>query len=146
MNSHSLAVKKSRLKHPRTLAEQRKRDYIRRAERQRLGRSFWAHLRWRHVRDRADRKGVPFNLTEQDLLDAIPADGNCPVLGIPLVFQGPRGCKNLATIDKTVPLKGYIRGNIAIISWEANSIKSGCTDPDVFRRVADYVERLMGCR
>lgn len=38
------------------------------------------------------------------------------------------------------PALGYVPGNIAVISHLANTIKSNCTDPEVFRRVARYLE------
>jgi hypothetical protein len=35
----------------------------------------------------------------------------------------------------------YVPGNIAVISHLANTIKQNCTNPEVFSRLADYVEK-----
>jgi hypothetical protein len=45
------------------------------------------------------------------------------------------------SLDRIKPELGYVLGNIAIISHLANTIKQNCTDPEVFRRLADYVEQ-----
>jgi len=36
---------------------------------------------------------------------------------------------------------GYVPGNIAVISHFANTMKQNCTDSEVFRRLADYLNQ-----
>ena len=43
-------------------------------------------------------------------------------------------------LDKFEPRKGYVPGNIAVISSLANRIKSDTTDPEVLRKVANWME------
>lgn len=77
----------------------------------------------REARKRAERKKKPFTITEHDIV--IPS--LCPVLGIPL-FVGNRSIKNNSpSLDEIVPGKGYIKGNVIIMSWRANRLKSDAT-------------------
>ena len=87
---------------------------------------------------RAREENVPFDLIITDIV--IPT--HCPVLGIPLykgvgvgghIFNSP-------SLDKIIPERGYVRGNIAIISHRANALKSDETNPTVFRQIADWLE------
>lgn len=79
---------------------------------------------------RAKRTGVPFNLTEDDIV--IPPV--CPALGIPLVNFGSRGpADSSATVDRVDPAKGYVRGNIAVISGLANRIKNNANATDILK-------------
>lgn len=75
-------------------------------------------LRW--AKGRADKQGLNFNLTVEDI--EIPE--LCPVLGIPLIHGVGRPCDNSPTLDKVVPELGYVKGNIIIISNRANRLKS----------------------
>jgi len=44
------------------------------------------------------------------------------------------------TLDRFIPSKGYIKGNIAVISFRANRIRQNETDPNVFRQIAAWME------
>lgn len=86
-------------------------------------------------RCRARASGVPFNLTAEDL--AIPAA--CPVLGFPLEFTLGERTDRTPTVDRIDPALGYTKGNVAIVSWLANRLKSDCTDPAIFEAIARYM-------
>ena len=70
------------------------------------------------IRHSARKRGLKFDLTEDDLI--VPEF--CPVLGIPLMFGGPKD--NWPTADRVYNHLGYVTGNLSIISWKANRIKS----------------------
>lgn len=61
----------------------------------------------------------------------MPLPQYCPVFGIKLNYQGNKGQKGFVddspSIDKIDPKKGYVKGNVQIISWRANRIKSDAT-------------------
>lgn len=72
------------------------------------------------ARHRAKERNIPFNLNITDI--KIP--GICPVLGIPLFFSKGGRTNNTPTVDRIIPEKGYITGNIIVISWRANHLRN----------------------
>ena len=76
------------------------------------------------ARRRAKSTGIPFNITQTDI--SIP--DKCPVLGIPLLLNQKTGfCDNSPTVDRIDNAKGYEIGNVAVVSWRANRLKSNAT-------------------
>jgi hypothetical protein len=68
---------------------------------------------------------------------------NCPILGIEMVFGGTGSIKdNSASIDRFDTTKGYIKGNIWIISYKANRMKSNATIDEI-KKVYDYMKANM---
>lgn len=70
------------------------------------------------ARRRARASGILFDITEADV--TYPIDGICPVFNVPMVRRTPYA----PSLDRLDNSKGYIRGNVAIISWRANHLKS----------------------
>ena len=85
------------------------------------------HLLW-VAKGRAKRKGIRCTMQWEDLL---PAPYVCPVLGIKLDYaiKGGPGCRrpNSPSIDRINPRRGYVPGNVRVISWRANSLKNNAT-------------------
>lgn len=77
---------------------------------------------------RAKRKNMDFDLTPKDIMMPII----CPVLGIPLEYvQGKGGSWNSPSLDRIDNSKGYVKGNVQIISKRANSIKSDASFDEI---------------
>lgn len=91
------------------------------------------------ARLRARSTGLAFDLTIDDLR---PIPSICAVLGIKLRWNGS-GPRHHATpsLDRLRPELGYVRGNVAIISMRANSIRSDAS-ADELEAVAAYARRL----
>lgn len=88
-------------------------------------------------RSRARLNGIPFNLVKEDI--CIPA--TCPVFGIPLE-HGTRGFhENSPSIDRIIPDKGYVQGNIVVISFKANRMKQNATTEEL-KQLAAFFSRL----
>jgi hypothetical protein len=87
------------------------------------------------ARSRANRSGIPFDITEEDIF----IHDVCPVLGIKLSTPGGKIVDSTPSIDKIIPALGYVKGNVIIISNKANRIKSNAT-ADEIRRVADWLD------
>lgn len=86
-------------------------------------------------RNNALQRGIPFELTVSDLY---PLPKTCPVLGIPLSYEGNEGgADNAMAIDRIDPTKGYVQGNIVMVSQRANRIKNDAT-PAELRKIADF--------
>jgi hypothetical protein len=68
-------------------------------------------------RERAKRDGLEFNITEDDLK---PIPTHCPILGLELEYYGrlKTGDRNRsASLDQIIAGRGYVKGNVAIISY-----------------------------
>lgn len=91
---------------------------------------------------RAKKNGLEFNLERGDF--EVPAV--CPALGIPL-FWGERTYMaknhNAPSLDRLDPSKGYVKGNVRVISNRANFIKTNATAEEL-RLVAEYAAREIG--
>lgn len=87
------------------------------------------------AKQRAKQQNVPFGLTENDF--EIPV--YCPVLGTllsrSLGSKGPG--HNSPTLDRIIPSRGYVPGNVVVISNRANRAKNDLS-ADELRALADY--------
>jgi hypothetical protein len=96
-----------------------------------------ALMLWRGAKNRASKKGLPFNIEVSDV--EIPSV--CPVLGIPIgVLYSTHNRAQTATIDRVVPHLGYVKGNIRVISFRANMLKCDAT-ADEIEAVLNYVRK-----
>lgn len=75
------------------------------------------------ARQRAREKGIPFTITVDDVRAVYPADGLCPVLGLPLVRGHGRSHDASPTLDRLNNEWGYEPHNICVISHRANAAK-----------------------
>jgi hypothetical protein len=89
----------------------------------------------RNAKRRAAEFGVPFDLRTADI--TIPAV--CPALRIPLSKGVGRSHDSSPSLDRFVPSRGYVRGNVAVISQRANQIKNSAT-ADEMRQAAAWLE------
>lgn len=71
---------------------------------------------------RATEKGIDFNISVDDII--VPVI--CPVLGLPLVVN-ERQSHNSPSLDRIDGSKGYVKGNVRVISWRANDLKRDAT-------------------
>lgn len=85
------------------------------------------------ARKRAASLSLPFDIEPEDIV--LPEV--CPVLGIKMV-QGS-GRESAPSLDRIIPSAGYVKGNIRVISFRANRLKSDATI-DELRRVIAYME------
>jgi len=98
------------------------------------------------AKSRAKKDNIPFNLTTELVQQLWPVGGLCPILNLPLELRRGDRLKGpipmSPTLDRIIPEKGYTQGNVAIISARANTLKNDCTDPAIFRRLADWLEAV----
>ena len=86
------------------------------------------------ARGRAIEKGIEFNLPTYKDLPKCPS--KCPILRIPLIVGSDKnsnggGTDNSPTLDRIDNNKGYIKGNIQVISRKANQMKSNADFEDI---------------
>jgi hypothetical protein len=92
------------------------------------------------ARRRAKEKKLNFNITPEYVLKIWPKDNCCPIFKTQFK-SGLENKKVLPTIDKIIPEKGYIKGNIVIISFVANQIKSNVVDVELFKKLYDFYKK-----
>jgi hypothetical protein len=86
----------------------------------------WSKLTIPKLRYRANKRGLEFNIEPCDLI--IPEI--CPVLGIKIerkINVGSGYWDNSPSVDRIDPNKGYIKGNVRVISHRANLLKSNAS-------------------
>ncbi len=87
----------------------------------------------------AGKRGIEFALE----LDDIFVPEHCPVLGVRLE-RGRGKCQDASpTIDRLDSSKGYVRGNVTVISHRANTIKSFGTAEE-HERIAAWMRSREG--
>ena len=77
----------------------------------------------RYAKLRSKKKNIPFDIEISDVV--IPT--HCPILGIPLAFSRKALGPGSPTLDKIIPTLGYTKGNVQVLSWKANKLKSNGT-------------------
>lgn len=73
---------------------------------------------------RAREKGWKFDLEPEDIS---PLPAVCPVLGIKLRAAGKPRDYSAYSLDRIDNAKGYVRGNVAVMSYLANRLKNDGT-------------------
>lgn len=87
---------------------------------------------FKSARHGAIKRGLEFSISVGDI--HIPE--RCPVFGFELTLDGKRSTS--ASIDRIDNTKGYIPGNIVVVSMKANHVKSDCTIDELRRLVSFY--------
>lgn len=85
------------------------------------------------ARSRAKKYGLEFNLEASDII--VPV--TCPVLGIAIACSNAGFSDSSPTLDRIDNSLGYVKGNVAVISWRANRIKCDAT-PEELAAIARY--------
>ena len=75
------------------------------------------------AKNRAKKNNLTFNIELADII--IPE--RCPLLGIKIESTEVRNSPNNPSLDKIIPEKGYIKGNVWVISNRANTLKNDAT-------------------
>ena len=91
----------------------------------------------RAAKERAKKHGIAFGLTIDDI--AVP--DYCPALGLRLTVGEGKQCDASPSLDRLDSSKGYVPGNVWVISLKANRIKTNATANEI-RRVADALDAL----
>jgi hypothetical protein len=111
------------------LAEQRAQSY----------RKNIALRLWQQARHRAARLGVSFSIVPEDVV--VPA--RCPVFGIYLRPAEKGGSRDHSpSLDRIRPEKGYVPGNVIVISYKANTMKNN-GDLVEMRALVSFYEWLL---
>lgn len=81
-------------------------------------------------------RGLGWDIEEIDIV--IPT--HCPVLGISLEMGTRTQKDGSPSLDRINPKKGYVKGNVMVISWRANRLKSDATLEEI-EAIRRYMKR-----
>lgn len=90
---------------------------------------------WLLAKDRARERGIEFAITAADIV--IPE--MCPVFGTRLTPGTPTDKDNSPSLDRLDPGRGYVPGNVVVMSYRANRIKNDGTAAE-HRAIAAFLE------
>ncbi|MAH79348.1 MAG: hypothetical protein CMQ77_01030 [Gammaproteobacteria bacterium] len=92
---------------------------------------------------RAKKHNIPHEIDWRYIKSIFPSDNKCPALGIKLQFGYEVGSsetrENSPSLDRIIPEKGYVKGNVVWISQKANLIKTNAKASDILK-VAKWLE------
>jgi hypothetical protein len=154
-----IADKLRREKNPNACKERYARDKVRMLSRTRI----WANKNKEQIRarrferyannipkvllktslHRAKTKGMEHTLKLEDI--KIPE--NCPVLGIPLLYEKSNGMPrhNSPSIDRIDNTRGYTKDNIVIVSRRANVLKNDASVEEL-KKIVIFYDNLINKR
>ena len=101
---------------------------------------YYCSMMTTQAKRRAASSGKEFSLTTEYVRKL--ATSKCPVLGIPLEWEyghGKARNPNSPSLDRIDNSKGYVPGNVAIISDRANRLKSDGTATE-HAAIATYMQ------
>jgi hypothetical protein len=94
---------------------------------------------YRSAMYRARYRGIPFDIDIDDIV--IPA--KCPILEVPLTTDPNLGSRySNASLDRIDNTKGYVKGNVRVISRLANMMKNEATAEQLklfAKNIEDYL-------
>ena len=97
---------------------------------------------YRAAKHRAKFRGIDFDIELSDVI--IPEF--CPVLHIPLSVSTGKVSDYSPSLDRIDSTKGYIKGNVQVISYKANTMKSNANAEDLLLFASwifdNYLEKL----
>jgi len=94
------------------------------------------NMRHSRIKNRARINKLPFNITVE-YLESIWTDA-CPILGLKLDLLATKDADNAAQLDRIVPDKGYVIGNVSWLSARANRLKDDAT-PKEHMQIAQWM-------
>lgn len=86
---------------------------------------------------RCNKSGLEFNITKDDII--IPE--YCPLLGIKLTSSNLHNHDFCPSLDRIDNSKGYVKGNIWVISFKANRMKNTAT----IEELISFANGILNC-
>lgn len=92
----------------------------------------------KQAKARAKKKGLGHDISNEDIE---PMPTHCPALGIELDYFRQRAGFNSPTLDRIHNNKGYVKGNVIVVSRKANTMKSDGNSDDLSKLAKFYEAR-----
>lgn len=95
------------------------------------------NILYKNIKSRAKKRGIKFEIKKEDII--IP--DICPALGISLERESRDRWYSGPSVDRIDNTKGYIPGNITVVSRRANILKKDAT-LDELKLLSEYYEHF----
>jgi hypothetical protein len=86
------------------------------------------------IRQKCKKKNLPLDIDSTYLVSIFPKDKLCPALKIEMVFGGDKLERfNSPSVDRIIPEKGYVKGNVRFVSYLANAIMNDANADEILK-------------
>lgn len=99
----------------------------------------WAGTRLNTIKGSAKRRGLIFDLSKEDLIE-LGQPAYCKYLNIKLDYSSSKISMNSPSVNRIDPNKGYVKGNVEIISQKANIALSNFTNDELRYFIKNLIE------
>lgn len=83
---------------------------------------------------RGKKRNFAVDIDTEYLLSIFPKDEMCPALNIKMIFGGSSKKRfNSPSIDRIIPKKGYVKGNVRFVSFLANAIMNDANADEILK-------------
>lgn len=135
------AVERGRLTHRCRLCAQKSWRRYTKAWAGQHPRRTWESQTWSAVKRRARRSGLSFDdAAIARILADYEEDSDCPCCGSTMGVRVFAGKKRWPSVDRLDPRAGYVAGNMKIICYRCNFLKSDGTIKE-FAKIIEYIRR-----
>lgn len=95
---------------------------------------------WKEAKGRAKTRGIEFSIEFEDIP---PMGEKCPIFRVP--FSSPEAGRSpySPSLDRIDPTKGYVKGNVWIVTYRANLIKNDGSLEE-HQMIADSMRKALG--
>lgn len=91
-----------------------------------------------NAKSRARQSKIDFNIEPND----VPIPEFCPILGVKLVLGEAHSYDYAPSIDRINSEKGYIKGNVKVVSLRANRMKNNATKEECLMFANNIIKYL----
>ena len=102
-----------------------------------------AYMLYNSAKQHAKKLKLDFNLTEEYVESIYPKDNSCPILKETFIIGNKVKNNNSPSLDRINCNIGYVIGNIQVISYKANQIKSNCTLSELELMIKNFKEQFI---
>jgi hypothetical protein len=86
------------------------------------------------IRQKCKKKNLPLDIDSTYLVSIFPKDKLCPALKIEMDFGGDKLERfNSPSVDRIIPEKGYVKGNVRFVSYLANAIMNDANADEILK-------------
>jgi hypothetical protein len=97
------------------------------------------------AKGRAKKKNITFKIDKEYLNSIYPKNNMCPVLNIPFqlgFLSKIKKNKDYApSLDRIIPEKGYVEGNLVIVSFVVNRVKNNVSI-ETLEKILDFYKKI----